>query len=175
MRNDRRTADRHPRRAHPRVLIAGIGIRERSDAAAGLIAADRMLDNTLPEGVDVVDLGEGAADALEKLRAAQASYDRVIVLAAVRRGRVPGRIYAYRWNPGRQRTGPETLVERFLEAAAQQPQFPAEVVVIELEPADQGEAEGLSDRALRLLPEMERRARREAASPASRRAETPVA
>ncbi len=159
-----------------RVLIGGVGYRWFGDASFGLVATDELAAMEWPAGVDVVDLGYGAILAAQDIAAAQPPYDRLILLAAVPRGRPAGRIYLGRWQG--DRASSSELQERIREAAAgvidldhllviaaHFGALPDDVVTIELEPVDAGGGERLSGPAAELLPEVLEMVRREALSP----------
>lgn len=164
------------------VLIAGFGPRTGGDEAAALVAADRMAEENWPQGVEVVDLGEDTHAAATRIARSRPPYDRLVLLTSNRRGsRAPGRIYSYRWARGSSESSDhaaqnehataadaDVLLARAQELGA----LPAEVVVIEFEAEDAEPGTGLSDRALRMLPELMRRAQREALAPAKRAPET---
>lgn len=160
------------------VLIAGFGPRTGDDEATALIATDRMAEENWPQGVEVVDLGEDTHAAATRIARSRPPYDRLVLLTSNRRGsRAPGRIYSYRWARGSSEVSDEAgqkedstagdidvLLARVQELGA----LPSEIVVIEFEAEEAEPGKGLSDRALRMLPELMRRAQREALAPAKR-------
>ncbi|MBA3725016.1 MAG: hypothetical protein H0W86_00855, partial [Armatimonadetes bacterium] len=97
-----------------RVLIAGVGYRWHSDGSFGLIVTDELALLPLPEYVSVVDMGYGAIYASQDIAAA--ACERLVVVAGVERGREPGRIYRYTWDP--PVVGVDELQERIREAGA---------------------------------------------------------
>lgn len=165
----------------PRVLIGGVGYRWMRDASFGLVACDALARQGWPDGVEVADLGYGALYVALDLADANPPYERIILIAAVRRDRVPGRLYSARWAP--PPADDDDLQERIREAGAGVIDLdhllriarhfgglPEEVVCIEIEPADVSGGEGLSDAAAACLDETLRLVRVEAlTAPALRR------
>jgi hydrogenase maturation protease len=148
-----------------RVLIGGVGYRWQRDASFGVVASDRLAALEWPSEVDVMDLGYGAIYVTEDLLQAQPPYSRLIVLGALERGRVPGRLYRYRWD--RQLPPAEEIQARIYEAGAGVIDLehllivaqyfralPPEVLVIELEPVDTAGGEALSAAATERLEEL---------------------
>lgn len=136
-----------------RVLIAGIGYRFQRDASFGLIASDALAAMEWPDGITVEDLGYGAIYAAQDIAAARP--DRLILLAGTTRGRTPGTLEHRQWRP--VAATPEEVQARIREAGAgvidldhllvvgaHLDALPADVRLIELEPADTQGGEGLS-------------------------------
>ena len=156
-----------------RVLIGGVGYRWMRDGSFGLVASDALARESWPAGVEVADLGYGALYAALDLLDARPRYGRVVLLAGVRRGREPGRLYRTRWTP--RRVDDAELQARIREAGAGVVDvdhllliaqhfggLPNDVVCIELEPVDDAGGEALSDAAAARLPEALALARAEA-------------
>jgi hydrogenase maturation protease len=146
----------------PRTLIGGVGYRWQRDASFGVVAIDALAAMEWPAEVTVTDLGYGAIYAAQDLGDAQPPYDRLILLAASERGRAPGTLYRYRYEP--PLTRPDEILERVREAgagvidldhlliiAAHMQTLPKEVVVVEIEPPDPSPGIELSDAGSRLL------------------------
>ncbi len=127
-----------------------------------------------PAGVAVADLGYGSLHVTQDL--ADGHYDRVVLLAAMVRGRPPGRIYRSTWDG--VLPDPAEIQARVFEAGAGVVDLdhlliiaqyvgglPPDVVIVELEPVDVGGGEGLSPEAAARLPEVIELARREALAP----------
>lgn len=141
-----------PQTATRRVLLAGVGYRNLRDLSAGPLAVERFGPST--ETVDVEDLSYGPVDVLFLLQRRD-PYAAAIFIAAVHRGRPPGTVTRLDWTaPG---TTTDALQERvaeavtgvisidnLLEICAHFGALPAEVVLIEIEPADDGWGEELS-------------------------------
>jgi hydrogenase maturation protease len=134
-------------KGHPRTLIGGVGHRWQRDASFGVVVCDELSRLDWPDGVDVADLGYGAIYAAQDIGDAVPPYERVILLAAMPRGRERGRLYSYRYD--RELPEAEEIQARVREAGAGVVDLdhllviadhlhvlPPEVVVIELEPVD---------------------------------------
>lgn len=160
-----------------RVLIGGVGYRWMRDASFGLVAGDALARQGWPDGVEVADLGYGALYVALDLADANPPYDRIILVAAVRRDRVAARLYSTHWVP--PPADADDLQERIREAGAGVIDLdhllriarhfgglPDDVVCIELEPADVSAGEGLSDAAAPCLEETLRLVRAHAVTPA---------
>lgn len=155
--NERRGAASPP----PRTLIAGVGYRNLRDLSAGNAVVDALLEREWPPGVEVEDLSYGPMDAIFRLR--EARFERLFVVGAVaRQRRFPGEVYRRRW---RYEPEPPELVQgRVAEAVtgvisldnllvicAHFEALPPEVIVIEIEPEDDGWGEGFSPRVGRAV------------------------
>ncbi len=169
-----------------RVLIGGVGYRWMSDASFGVVASDALAKLDWPPGVKVDDLGYGALLVAQDLSMAAPPYDRLILLAAVNRGRLAGQVYRTTWSG--QLPSPEEVQERIREAGAgvvdldhllvvgqQLGALPPEVVIIEVEPVDRSPGTELSPELACLLPEVIELVRREAALSLADRSSTPPA
>jgi hydrogenase maturation protease len=147
-----------------RTLIGGVGYRWQRDASFGVVASDAMAALEWPGGVTVADLGYGAIYVAQDLADAQPPYDRLVLVAGVERGRDPGRLYHHEYWP--QLASDDEVLARLREAGAgvidvdhllviahQMRALPADVLVVELEPADASPGIELSDAASRALPQ----------------------
>ncbi len=161
-----------------RVLIGGIGYRWHGDGSFGLVATDELAREEWASGIEVADLGYGALYVAQDV--AHGRYDRVILIAAASRGRQPGGLFRYTWEP--VPASPEDIQARIREAgagvidldhllmiAAHFKAFPPDVTVIEFEPVDANCGEDISTQAKRSLEEVLALVRREAARTALRR------
>ena len=159
-----------------RVLIGGVGYRWLRDASFGLVATDELARQAWPPGVEVADLGYGALYVAQDLGDASPPYDRLILLAAVERGRAPGRVFRERWSGAP--FDPDDLQARIREAGAGVIDLdhllaiahyfgalPDDVVLVEVEPVETSGGEALSPAGAALLPEVLELARREALAP----------
>ena len=155
----------------PRVLIGGVGYRWMRDASFGLVVGDRLAAMHWPEGVRVDDLGYGAIYAGQDIAAF--APDRLILLAGHERGREPGRLYRYRWQPVSCEA--DELQERIREAGAGVidldhlliiahyfDQLPASVSLFEVEPVETEGGEALTPAVADLVPSVIRMVREEA-------------
>lgn len=141
-----------PAVATRRVLVAGVGYRNLRDLSAGPLAIERL--GPFAGAVDVEDLSYGPIDVLFLLQRRD-PYAAAIFIAAVHRGRAPGTVTRLRWSAPVTTT--DALQERvaeavtgvisidnLLEICAHFGALPPEVVLIEIEPTDDGWGEELS-------------------------------
>jgi hydrogenase maturation protease len=146
-----------------RVLIGGLGYRWQRDGSFGLAVSDALSRLDWPDHVEVADLGYGALYVAQDLADATPPCQRLILVAGISRGRVPGQLYVGRW-PGIL-PDPDEIQARIREAGAGVVDLdhlliiahyfgalPAEVLTLELEPVDVAGGDGLSSRAAAALP-----------------------
>lgn len=128
-----------------RTLIGGVGYRYLRDFSVGPLLSDALAEETWPPEVLVEDLSYGPVAVSQRLQEAEPPFDRLVVASAVRRGRRPGTVTAYRWDGALP--SPEEIQERVAEAVtgvvaldnlvivcgALGP-VPDEVVLVEVEP-----------------------------------------
>lgn len=74
----------------PRVLVAGIGNVLRGDDGFGPAVVRTLVEEGLPPGVQVVELGIGGMHLVQHLLD---GYDHLVVVDAVDRGGPPGKVY----------------------------------------------------------------------------------
>jgi Ni,Fe-hydrogenase maturation factor len=79
-----------------KILIAGIGYRELRDLSLGPVLMDRLAQDGWPAGIEVADLSYSPIAVLHTLDERE-PYDRMILVAGVRRQRQPGGIYCHHW------------------------------------------------------------------------------
>jgi hydrogenase maturation protease len=155
---------------HSRVLIGGVGHRWQRDASFGVAVSDELSRLAWPAGVDVADLGYGALYAAQDIGDAVPPYERLILVAAMPRGRSPGRVYTYRYNS--ELPSPDEILERVREAGAGVVDLdhllvianhlrvlPEDVFVIEMEPVDMSPGIELSAAGMACMEEAVRLAR----------------
>src|SRR5919109_1144914 len=147
-----------------RVLVGGVGYRFLRDHALGPLLADRLAERA-GDGIEVEDLSYHPVGLVHNLQERE-PYDRLVVVGAIRRGRAPGSVEAYRWR------GPlppaEEVQERVAEAVTgvisldntlivcgALGALPDDVRVVEVEPADEGWGEGFSPEVEARLGEIE--------------------
>jgi hydrogenase maturation protease len=146
-----------------RVLIGGVGYRNLRDGSLGPHLAD-LLAAVSPDGVEVEDLSYGPVAVSHSLRERPA-YDRLVLVAAVRRGRPAGTIESSSWHgelppPGEiQARVAEAVtgvisVDNLLVVCTAFGGLPADVRMVEVEPADEGWGEGFSAEIEARLPEI---------------------
>lgn len=146
-----------------RVLVGGVGYRNLRDGSLGPYLAE-VLAERAPDGVEVEDLSYGPVAVSQNLRD-RPPYARLVLVGAVRRGRLPGTIERYRWGgllPPREEiqarvaeavTGVISL-DNLLIVCGALGALPADVRVVEVEPADEGWGEGFSPAVEAGLPEV---------------------
>ena len=152
-------------------LIGGVGYRWMRDASFGLVVSDKLAAMPWPETVEVADLGYGAIYAGQDIAAARP--ERLILLAGHERGREPGRLYRYQWQPAP--CDDEELQARIREAGAGVidldhlliiahyfGQLPPLVSLFEVEPVETQGGVGLSPAVAALVPSVIRAVREEA-------------
>ena len=147
-----------------RVLVGGVGYRFLRDESVGPYMADRLASH-VRDGVEVEDLGYHAVGFAQNLQERE-PYDRVVLVAAVRRGREPGTVECYRWHG--ELPSPDEVQDYVGEAAVGMISLdghlivpralgglPEDVRVVEVEPGEEGWGEGFSPRIEGLLNEIE--------------------
>ena len=159
-----------------RVLIGGVGYRWMRDSSFGLVASDALARQSWPDGIHVADLGYGALYAALDLADARPPYERVILLAAAQRDRVPGRLYSWRWTPPpvddvdlqeriREAGAGVIDVDHLLRIARHFGGLPDDVICIELEPDEVSGGVELSAAAVACLDDALHLARIAATAP----------
>ena len=146
-----------------RVLVGGVGYRNLRDGSLGPHVAD-LLAARAGDGIEVEDLSYGPVAVSHNLRD-RPPYDRLVLVAAVRRGRAPAAIERYRW--AHRLPPPAEIQERVAEAVTGVisldnllivcgafGDLPDDVRVVEVEPADEGWGEGFSAEIEAKLPEI---------------------
>lgn len=136
-----------------RVLVGGVGYGNLRDLSAGPLLVQRL--GSLGEGVDVEDVSFSPIDVLFALQGRE-PYAKVVLVGAIARGDPPGTVRRRRWTA--PPIAPEDLQTRIAEAVTgvinlenhlyvltHFGALPEDVVVIEIEPQDQGWGEGTSD------------------------------
>ncbi len=147
-----------------RVLVGGVGYRFLRDNALGPYMADKLASQA-GNGIEVEDLGYHPIGFTQNLED-RPEYDRIVLVAAVARGRVPATVEAYRWDhalPSASEiqdrvseavTGVISL-DNLLIVTEAFGAFPEDVRVVETEPADETWGEGFSPEVEAKLPEIE--------------------
>jgi hydrogenase maturation protease len=146
-----------------RVLVGGVGYRNLRDESLGPHVSD-LLAERAGDGIEVEDLSYGPVAVSHNL-CDRPPYDRLVLVAAVRRGRAPGTIDHYRWNA--VLPPPEEIQARVTEAVtgvisldnllvvcAAFGGLPDDVRVVEVEPGPEGWGEGFSPSIEARLPEV---------------------
>ena len=150
-----------------RVLVGGVGYRFLRDGSVGPYLTDEFADEHgagSSNGLEIEDLSYGPV-ALSMNLQERAPYDRLVLFAAVERGRAPGTVHAYRWN--RELPARDEIQERVAEAVTGTISLdnllivvgalgglPDDVRVVEIEPEDLNWGEGFSQTVEQKLPEV---------------------
>jgi hydrogenase maturation protease len=150
-------------RERSRVLVGGIGYRNLRDGSIGLHVIDRLADRA-GDGVEIEDVSYHPVGLSQNLEE-RLDYDRIVLVAAVARGRSPGSVTSYRWDgrlPDRDEiqtrvseavTGVISL-DNTLVVCGALGGFPDDVRVVEVEPASEQWGEELSPEIEERLPEI---------------------
>ena len=147
-----------------RILVGGVGYRYLRDESLGPYLAD-TLGPEAQNGIEVEDLSYGPVALSHNLNE-RPPYDRLVLVATVRRGRPPGTIECYRWDHilpdpaeiqarvGEAVTGVISL-DNLLIVCGALGGLPEDVRVIEVEPVEpEGWGEGFSAELEAKLPEI---------------------
>lgn len=146
------------------MLIGGVGYQNLRDLSAGLHVLTRLgEDGGLGERTDLEDLSYGPVDVLFLLQR-RAPYDAAVFVTGSKRGRSPGSVECRRWEPAP--ITPDELQDRVVEGVTgvisldnllyicgHFGALPREVVVVEVEAADEGWGEGVSEAGARAVDE----------------------
>jgi hydrogenase maturation protease len=136
-----------------RVLVGGVGYRFLRDDSAGPWVAEQLAERAR-NGVEVEDLSYHPVGLVHNLQERE-PYDRLVLVAAVRRGRAPGTLESYRWDgtlPSREEvqervseavTGVISL-DNLLVVGGSLGALPDDVRVVEIEPGEEGWGEGFT-------------------------------
>lgn len=147
-----------------RVLVGGVGYRFLRDESVGPYMADRLAARTR-NGVEVEDVSYHSVGLAQNLQERD-PYDRVVFVAAVRRGRDPGTVETYRWDGelpspseiqgyvGEAAVGLISLDGHLIVCGALGG-LPPDVRVVEVEPGEEGWGEGFSPRVAARLDDIE--------------------
>ncbi len=147
-----------------RVLVGGVGYRFLRDLSFGPLLTDGLQKEKWPEGVEIEDLSYGPVAILHNFDA-RAPYDRLVLVAGVKRGRPPGSVTQYVWDG---RLPDEEEIQARVEEAGSGVisldnllvfltyfrRMPKEVVVIEVEGADEDWGEGFTPEVERATPQV---------------------
>lgn len=159
----------------PRILVGGVGYRNLRDYSVGPLMIERLAAQPWPDGVDVDDLSFGPVSLVHRLQEVP-PYDRMVLVGAVGRGRVPGEVYRYRWDgvlPDEATiqgcvceavTGVISL-DNLLVVGRYFGVLPDDVVVIEVEPAVEDWGEEFTPDVARALGRVEEMVREAALAP----------
>lgn len=147
-----------------RVLVGGVGYRNLRDYSLGPWFVDQHAGCS-HGGIEFEDISYHPVGFSQNLTDRE-PYDRVVLVGAVARGRLPGTVDAYRWSgelPSSEEvqarvseavTGVISL-ENVLIVVGALGGFPGDVRVVEVEPADEGWGEGFSPEVQARLGDIE--------------------
>ena len=138
-----------------RTLIGGVGYSYLRDGSLGPLVVEELAREPWPDGVAVENLSYGPIAVMQRLQDADPPFDRLVLIAAIRRGRPPGTATVYRWDG--QLPDAAEIQARVAEAVTGVISLdnllvitgffnalPSDVLVVEVEPEDEGWGEGLS-------------------------------
>jgi len=138
-----------------RTLVGGVGYSYLRDGSLGPLILDELVRQPWPDRVVLENLSYGPIAVMQRLQDADPPFDRLVLVAAVRRGRAPGTVTVYRWDgrlPGageiQARVGEAVTgvisLDNLLVVVGFFNALPPDVAVLEVEPEDEGWGEGLS-------------------------------
>jgi hydrogenase maturation protease len=81
------------------VLIGSVGYKNLRDLSFGPALLERLSEMEWPDHVELEDTSYGPVTVMQNLEDAPGRYSRAIFLSAVLRGREPGTLEIYRWEP----------------------------------------------------------------------------
>ncbi len=146
-----------------RVLVCGVGYRYLRDNALGVWVTDTLAPRA-SNGVEFEDLGYHPIGFVQNLNDRE-TYDRIVFVGSVERGREPGQITAYKWDHALPDvteiqehvadsvTGSISLDNLLVVSEAFQA-LPEDIWVVEVEPADESWGDGFSPQIEAKLPEV---------------------
>ena len=146
-----------------RVLVCGVGYRYLRDNALGVWVTDTLAPRA-SNGVEFEDLGYHPIGFVQNLNDRE-TYDRIVFVGSVERGREPGQITAYRWDHALPDvteiqehvadsvTGSISL-DNLLVVSEAFNALPEDIWVVEVEPADESWGDGFSPEIEAKLPEV---------------------
>ncbi len=150
----------------PRTLIGGVGYHFLRDFSAGVVAWKELTEEEWPAWVELEDLGYNPVAVAHRLQETDPPVERLVLLAAVRRGRRPGEVKPYRWDGALP--GNDELQARVVEAVTGVVDLdnlilvlgaldaaPPETIVIEIEPEVEESGEALTPDVRRAVDEAE--------------------
>ncbi len=158
-----------------RVLVAGVGYTNLRDMSVGPLLVEQLAAETWPPDVEVRDLGYGAVHVAHDLQDLQdtAPFERLVLFGATVRGRPPGSVTCYRWDG--VLPGPDDVQAQVAEAVTgtisldgvlivgrQLGALPDDIIVVEIEPADDSWGPAYSPVIEGVLPDVVRAIRQAA-------------
>ena len=148
----------------PRTLVGGVGYYNLCDFSLGPVLSEMLQAQSWPDDVVVEDLSYGPVVVCHRLGDEQPPFGRWILVGAVRRGREPGTVTAYRWNGAlpeadeiqarvAEAVGGVLGLENLVIVAAALRAAPPETLVVEIEPAIEDFGDALSRPVVSALDE----------------------
>ena len=133
-----------------KTLILGIGNLLWGDEGIGVHAARELLEEELPEGTKVLDIGTSVLDALGELE----NSERVIVLDAIKAEGIPGTVYRLDIENCESPNDIASMhgFDIFALLALTGRNMPAEVIALGIEPASLDWSTKLSPQVSKALP-----------------------
>lgn len=134
----------------PRTFVGGVGYSHLRDYSVGPIVIDRLQrrarTESWPDEIEVGDLSYAPVKIVHWLDAEDPPFDRLILVSAAARGREPGDVTAYRWDqtlPDSEQVQARVAeavtgvidVDNLLVVVAALGTPPADIYVVEVEPA----------------------------------------
>lgn len=138
-----------------RTLVGGVGYYNLADFSAGPVLSEILQARTWPADVVVEDLSYGPVIVCHRLGDESPPFERWVLAGAVRRGRAPGTIAAYRWDGALpdadeiqarvgEAVGGVLGLDNLIIVAAALRMAPPETVVVEIEPLVEDFGDSLS-------------------------------
>ena len=159
-----------------KTLVAGVGYSNLRDLSLGPILTAQLASMDWPADVEVdADLSFGPIAVVQRFQTQPEQYERVVLFAAVSRGRSPGTVTVYRWlgklPPGEEiqaRIGEAVSgvvsLDNLLIIGEHFGIWPKEVIVIEVEPEDESWGSGFSPAVAKAMDTVVAAVRRSALS-----------
>lgn len=139
-----------------KTLVGGVGYHLMRDLSLGPVLTAQLADMDWPDHVQIdADFSYGPVAIVQRFKSEPDICDKIVLFAAIERGRPPGTITAYRWQGelpdedeiqariGEALTGVVSL-DNLLVVGEQFNIWPEEVMVVEVEPADLSWGDGFS-------------------------------
>jgi hydrogenase maturation protease len=138
-----------------RTLVAGVGYSNLRDGSVGPTLIAELAREPWPPNVTMEDLSYGPIAVMQRLQEASPCFERLVLVSAVRRGRRAGAVTIAPWSGAlpdateiqarvaEAVTGVISL-DNLLIVAGFFDALPGDVVVIEVEPEDEGWGEAFS-------------------------------
>ncbi len=149
-----------------KTIIGGVGYHFMRDYSLGPVLTRRLAGKNWPDQVTIdADFNFGPIAIVQRFMAEPGLCNRLILFAAVDRGREPGTIYTYRWRgelPSeeeiQERIGEALMgvisLDNLLVVGEQFNIWPEEVLVVEIEPADHSWGDGFSPQIEAILDQV---------------------